>query len=87
MGSSDITVNENVSSTIACYVDSNPGSAITLLKDGILIKKTWGSHELESTLRNYCNDSGVYTCTSVNDYNTDGASIKNIYYNVQCKLY
>ncbi|KAH3797287.1 hypothetical protein DPMN_150865 [Dreissena polymorpha] len=86
MGNTDVTVYENrPAQSIVCYVDSNPGSAITLLKDGILVKKTVNSHELESPLRNYCNDSGVYTCLSVNDYNTDGASIKNISFHVECK--
>ncbi|KAH3774161.1 hypothetical protein DPMN_175535 [Dreissena polymorpha] len=83
MGVSDITVDENVPSTIACYVDSNPGATISLLKAGVRMNRTENSHRLESTLRNYCNDSGVYTCSSVNDHNIDGASIRNINLNVQ----
>ncbi|XP_052269596.1 hemicentin-1-like isoform X3 [Dreissena polymorpha] len=84
MSSSDITVNENVTSTLACFVDSNPGSTITLLKDGVSINMTENSRQLESSIRNGCTDAGVYTCSIANQHNKDGASMRNINYYVKC---
>ncbi|KAL3887488.1 hypothetical protein ACJMK2_027429, partial [Sinanodonta woodiana] len=63
------TVNENTTATLTCLVDSNPESAITWSKQGILgsLKTDKYVHQSELTIGHAdCLDTANYTCTASN---------------------
>ncbi|WAQ95058.1 TUTL-like protein, partial [Mya arenaria] len=57
-------INENFRVPFHCGVDSNPGSQIGILKDGLHQKQVSNAQGLSHVIeRSKCEDDGIYTCT------------------------
>ena len=73
---------------IACYVDSNPDSTISLLQGDNLLMETKQSAELFYNISSaQCSHTSNYTCKAANGItNKEQPASKTVQINVECKL-
>ncbi|XP_052804430.1 hemicentin-1-like isoform X2 [Mya arenaria] len=70
-GTDVMEINENFRVPFHCGVDSNPGSQIGILKDGLHQKQVSNAQGLSHVIeRSKCEDDGIYTCTGQNIHNS-----------------
>lgn len=85
-GMSTVTRNESDPIVLRCNVSSKPASNITLSHDGNARKVVTNTNQITFEIReSTCDDTGIYTCSGNNIYNTGGVAKADIKYFVRCK--
>ncbi|WAR06325.1 hypothetical protein MAR_021694, partial [Mya arenaria] len=72
-----VEIDEHSSNHMRCLLESDPGSDMTLTKDGKTIITRSGVNQLTHGIQAECSDAGVYTCSGYNQYGAaDNASVQ-----------
>lgn len=81
-------IKENAPMLIACYVDSNPDSTISLFQgDNLLTEKEQSTVLFHNISAAQCSDTGQYTCKAGNGItNIEQPVSMAVEINVECKL-
>ena len=81
-----VTVNETDSVQIECTVESDPSSTIEIKFKDTILKSDENTRKLIYNLEDTtCLDTGVYTCSTRNEYNYGKDSEKELKINIRCK--